>query len=85
MLTGEEIEAIHDRCMKRVRIACDEYHGHSARRGCLHGDQDAIDTLKVIEDLRQLQGAVVQCRQDLDLAMNTDGSDRPSAASASLR
>ena len=39
-------------------MACDEMHGHSARRGCLHGPAEHIRILQLCEMVFYLQGGL---------------------------
>lgn len=43
---------------KEVSVSCDEMHGHSARRGCLHGPEEHIRILQLCEVVFYLQGGL---------------------------
>jgi len=54
-LSEEELRRITEDAKKKVKVHCDEYHLHTAIGGCLTGDKDAIDKLKLIEHIHFLE------------------------------
>lgn len=57
-MTRTELERIRSAAKAKVTVSCDEYHPHSAQRGCLHGDNQAIDILKLCEYIDSLTAGV---------------------------
>jgi len=53
-----ELEKLYGEAKSRVKVACDEMHPHTAIRGCLAGDKDAITICKFAERLRELESAI---------------------------
>ena len=59
----EIVQDIFKKAQSKVRVSCDEYHPHTAMRGCLSGPEDAValcklcemylDTLEAIENLHK--------------------------------
>ena len=51
-MTDADAEALDAVARARVRVECDEYHQHSAERGCLAGDPRDLAILRLCEALR---------------------------------
>jgi hypothetical protein len=52
MLNDREVDVIFTEVSKRVTVACDEMHAHSAIQGCLSGKPEDITILMLVETIR---------------------------------
>ena len=65
---------------KRVRISCDEYHAHSARQGCLAGD-DPKDVLlcvlieTILRDRRKMREFIKDFQDETGEDDEDDGDE----------
>lgn len=79
VMAYEEIVKLHTEARKKVRVACDEYHVHSALGACLDGDPQAIQVCKLAEtiySLRALLTDVVLAAQKLGIEVRSPASDK---------
>jgi DUF971 family protein len=58
-VTTDEIKKLHAESAARVSVRCDEYHGHSARQGCLGGDERDVTICKLAEQILQDRAELV--------------------------
>jgi hypothetical protein len=67
-MTKKEVKKIWDRAKKGVSVSCDEYHSHSAERGCLSAKKDKrdIDICKLCEHIMGLYDRMERARKTLD-------------------
>jgi len=54
-LSDKEIRAFFKEAKAKVQVSCDEYEAHSARKGCLSGDPQAIIICKLCEELEDIR------------------------------
>ena len=52
LVTADELSMAHDRVQHLVRLCCDEMHAHSALRGCIAGEPEAVLMCRLIETVR---------------------------------
>ena len=64
-MTDEELDAIHEEAKRTVSVACDDYHQHSARKGCLHGDPMAVAVCVLCEELRSVRAGLKKLCEDV--------------------
>ncbi len=64
-MTDKEIKELQDAVFTRCRLGCDEYHAHSATRGCISGSESDVATLKLCEHTLSLRAKV---REVFDIA-----------------
>lgn len=79
VMVYEEIVKLHTEARKKVRVACDEYHAHSALGECLDGDPHALQICKLAETIytmRALLTDVVLAAQKLGIEVRSPASDR---------
>ncbi len=56
-LTEADLKQVYDNAKRDVRVACDEFHAHSALQGCITGPEHAVAVCKLVEQLLRIQGA----------------------------
>jgi hypothetical protein len=58
MMTKDELDSIFHAAQARVRVACDEYHQHTASGDCLLGDERDIAICRLAEELYDIRSKV---------------------------
>ena len=79
VMSYEEIVKLHTEARKKVRVACDEYHAHSALGECLEGDSHALQICKLAETIytmRALMTDTVLASQKLGIEVRSPASDK---------
>lgn len=79
VMVYEEIVKLHTEARKKVRVACDEYHTHSALGECLDGDPHALQICKLAETIytmRALLADTVLAAQKLGIEVRSPTSDQ---------
>jgi len=66
MKLEEAINKVYNEAKKLVRVSCDEYHAHSAMKGCLAGDKNAITICKLCEAVNILLSKLDEVRDTTD-------------------
>ena len=51
---------------KEVMVSCDDYHGHSALRGCIGGEPNSVNICKMGETIKLLEKKLLRIKALLD-------------------
>lgn len=62
----ERVKELVAEVKKRVHVHCDEYHAHSARRGCIDGDEQDVLICVLMEYLQELKGRCIEHSAKID-------------------
>lgn len=66
-MTDDQLDEMHEEAKKSVKVSCDDYHPHSARDGCLHGDPMAIAVCVLCEELKRLRSRLKKLCENFEV------------------